>query len=97
MRLSAIAVFAAPLVGLVLASVPACHKDDGTSQNPNSPTGPSAGPAENAGEKIDEGAEKAKDKIEEGAEKTKEKAEEGAEKTKEGAKSAASAAKSAVQ
>ena len=97
MRLSAIAFVVAPLVGLALSSVPACHKDDGTSPNPNAPTGPSAGPAEKTGEKIDEGAHEAKEDVKEGAEKTKDAVETGAEKTKEGAKSAASAAGSAVE
>ena len=87
MRLPTFAIVLAPLVGLALAlTVPACHKDDGTSPNPNAPTGPSAGPAEKTGEKIDEGAHEAKEAIEKGAKET-----------KEGAKSAASTVGSAVE
>ena len=67
MRITKLACFAVPLVGLALALVPACKHDDGTSGNPNAPTGPSAGPAEKTGEKIDEGADKAKEKTKEGA------------------------------
>ena len=108
MRLPKILLALVPLAGLALASTPACHHDDGTSPNPNTPANPNAGPAEKTGEKVDEaahdtkegvkeGAEKTGEAVEKGAEKTKEGVEKGAEKTKEGAKSAASAAGSAVE
>ena len=67
MRIVHLACLTVPLLGFALAVVPACKHDDGTSGNPNAPTGPSAGPAQKTGEKVDEGAAKVEEKSKDAA------------------------------
>lgn len=64
-----------------LMIVPACSKDDGSSNRSTTP-----GPAEKAGAKVDEAGREVKEGVKEGAEKT-----------KDAAKGAASAVGSAVE
>ncbi|GAC1353021.1 MAG: hypothetical protein NVS3B20_18870 [Polyangiales bacterium] len=81
MRIPALVLVAVPLFGLSVATIPACHNDEGPP-----PAVPEKGPAEKTGEKIDRGAEK-----------TKEGADKAADKVDKGAKSAASSVGSAME